>query len=142
MYIYEEKMLESICNRLSSPVADIVLFGFWVFLYGLTLKIFKTRLLGRGFHTLKCFVSLSNRCEISQSTPIMAQRPRWHSFLTPIDVGSHSPPPSEPNILVGTRSSLQLMWDLTIHPFGASVLASTPFGVWLRYPFVTTQVHR
>ena len=35
----------TICNSLSPPLADIVLFG-------LPLKVFKTCLLGRGFHTL------------------------------------------------------------------------------------------
>ena len=30
------------------------------------------------YHYKKCFVSLSNRCEISQSTPL-AQRPCWHT---------------------------------------------------------------
>ena len=30
------------------------------------------------------------------------------------------------------RSSLQLMWDLTIHlPWGSSVLAGTPPDIWL-----------
>ena len=33
------------------------------------LKVFKMRLLGRGFHT-QCFVLCPNRCEIAQSTPL------------------------------------------------------------------------
>ena len=33
------------------------------------------------------FVLLPDQCEISQSTPFEAQRPHWHSFLSPIDMG-------------------------------------------------------
>ena len=56
---------DTICNRPSPPLLDIVLF--WLFPFGLPLKIFKTRLLGRGFHTLTKKVSFSypNRCGIS-----------------------------------------------------------------------------
>ena len=57
--------------------------------------------------------------------PFRAERPRWYSFPSPIDVGFHNPPSSGPSILVGPRFSLQSMWDLTIHPpSGPSVLAS------------------
>ena len=45
--------------------------GLWAFPFGLPLKVFKTRLLGRGFRTLIKTVS----------------------FPSPIDVGSHNPPP-------------------------------------------------
>ena len=31
-------------------------------------------------------------------------------------MGSHNPPPLGASVLAGTRSSLQSMWDLTIHP--------------------------
>ena len=41
----------------------------------ISLTTFKTRLLGRGFHTKECFIPLSNRYGISQSTPLGAQRP-------------------------------------------------------------------
>ena len=61
----------------------------------------------QGFHTLIngglfsrfplpykwWFVLLPNQCGTSQSTPFRAQRPRWHSFLPPIDV---EPPPNPP----------------------------------------------
>ena len=41
-------------------------------------------------------------------------------------MGSHTPLPSGTSILAGTRSSLQLMWNLTIHPpSGPNVLADT-----------------
>ena len=46
------------------------------------------------------------------------------------DVGSHNPPLSKPNILSRIRSSLQSMWDLTIHSLsGPNVLVGTPPGV-------------
>ena len=51
------------------------------FPFGLALKIFKTRLLGRGFHTLIKSVS----------------------FSSPTDVGSHNPPPLESSVLASTR---------------------------------------
>ena len=65
--------LPHICiwNSLSPPLVDIVLFG--LFLFELSLKIFKMRLLGRGFHTL-----IKNVL-----------------FHSPADVGSHNPPPFE-----------------------------------------------
>ena len=62
------------------------------------------RLVGRGFYTLI----------------------RNASFSSPTDVGSHNPPSSGPSVLAGTRSSLQSIWDLTIHPpSGPSVFADT-----------------
>ena len=67
-------------------------------------------LLGRGFHTL-----IKNAL-----------------FSSPTDVGSHDPPPSEPNVLTDTHSSLQSMWDPPIHPLQgpaslrAHQLVSTP----------------
>ena len=55
---------DTIYNNPSPPFADIVLFQF-------SLKVFKTHLLGRDFHSYKeCFVPLSNRRRISQSTPL------------------------------------------------------------------------
>ena len=77
----------------------------WIFPFGLPLKVFKTRLLGRGFHTL-----VKNA-----------------SFSSPTDVGSHNPPRSGPSVLVGTRSLLQLMWDPPTFLL-AHRLMSTPFG--------------
>ena len=60
---------DTICNGLSPPLVDIVLFGFSLppFPFGLALKVFKTHLLGRGFHTLV----------------------RKASFPSPTDVGFH-----------------------------------------------------
>ena len=55
---------DTICNSSSPPLANIVLFG-------LSLKVFKTCLLRRGFHTLIKGVS----------------------FSYPTDVGSHNLPP-------------------------------------------------
>ena len=57
---------DTICNSLSSPLADIVLFG-------VSLKVFKPHRLGRGFHTLIKNIS----------------------FSSPTDVGFHNPPPFE-----------------------------------------------
>ena len=52
------------------------------------------------------------------------------SFSSPTDVGSHNPPPLEPNVLASTRSLLQSMWDSPIHPpSGPNVLAGTPLCV-------------
>ena len=50
-------------------------------------------LLGKGFHTLINGGLFS--VGTSQSTPPSGQRPRWHSFLPPIDVG----PPPNPSLL-------------------------------------------
>ena len=60
----------------ASTYSHLLTFSSW-----LPLKVCKTRLLGRGFkHPYKeCFVSLSNQCGISQSTPLEAQCPRWHT---------------------------------------------------------------
>ena len=73
---------------------------------------FKTHLLGKGFHTLINGVSFSSQ-------------PMW-------DITIHLP--SGPNVLAGTRSFLQSMWDPhQIHPLRgpasllAHRLASTPF---------------
>ena len=78
-------------------------------------------------------VPLPNRHGISQSTPFKAQRPRWLSFLSPIDVRSHNPLPSGPNVLTGSCSSLQSTWYLTIHPSRPNVLTashSSPQSTW------------
>ena len=75
------------CKGPNSSLADIVLFQ-------LSRKVFKTHLLGRGFHTL-----IKNA-----------------SFSSTIDVRSHNSPPLGPSILTGTHSLLQLMWDPPIHP--------------------------
>ena len=39
----------------------------------------------------ECFVPLSNPCGILQSTSFGAQCPRWHSYLSLVDVGFHNP---------------------------------------------------
>ena len=111
---FTNQRLYHLCNSLSpllAPLADIVFSG-------LSFQGFKTHMLERSFHILVknasfaspinvgshnsppsrlasslALVPLSNRCEISQSTPFRAQRPRWHSFPSPIDVGSHNTPP-------------------------------------------------
>ena len=69
---------ETICNGPSPPLADIVLFG-------LPLKVFNTRLLGRGFHTLIQGVSFSSPTDVRSHNPppFKFQRPRWHSMWNP-----------------------------------------------------------
>ena len=57
-------------------------------------------MLRRGFHT-RMLCSLPNRRGISQSTPFGAQRPRWQSFSSLIDVG-----PPNPTSLWGPTSLL------------------------------------
>ena len=59
-----------------------------VVLLGLSLSGF-TIYRGRFPHPYKWwFVLLHSQCGTSQSTSFGAQRPCWHSFLPPIDVGS------------------------------------------------------
>ena len=65
----------------------------YTFLFGLSLVVFKMRLLRICFHTL-----IENG-----------------SFSSLTDVGSHNPFLLEPSVPVGTRSLLQLMWDPPIH---------------------------
>ena len=72
---YLNRFSHSICNGPSPPLADIVLFGF-------SLKVFKTCLLGRGFHTL-----IKNVL-----------------FPSPTDEVSHNP--SGPSVLAGTPSGV------------------------------------
>ena len=69
-----------ICNSPSLPLVDIVLFG-------LSLKVFKTRLLGRGFHTL------TER--MFRSPP----QPMWDLTI--------DPPPSGSSVLVGIQAVCQ-----------------------------------
>ena len=96
------------------PLTDIVLFG-------LSLRIFRTRLPGGSFHTL-----INNAL-----------------FLSPTNVRSHNPPPLEPSILVGTRYSLQSMWDLTNPPpFAAQCPPWHIAWCLTSIPFVTAQTHR
>ena len=64
-------------------------------LSGFPSGFFKTRVLGRGFHTLIKGVT----------------------FSSPTDVGYHNLPPLGPSVPTGTRSFLQSMWDpYQIHP--------------------------
>ena len=85
------------CKSPSRLLVDIVLFG-------VSLKVYKTGLVGRGFHALIKNVS----------------------FSSPTNVGSHTPLPLGLSVLAGTRSLLPSMCDLTIHPpSGSSVLAGT-----------------
>ena len=80
------------CNGSSLPLADIFLF--WLSLSGFP-QGFKMRLLVKGFYTLITDVSFSFPTNVAyhHPHPFRAQRPRWHSFLSPIDVG---PPPNLP----------------------------------------------
>ena len=70
---------------------------------GFLLDVFKTCLLGRGFHTLIKNVS----------------------FSSPTDMGSHNPPPLGPRALLVLFSSPIDVRPPPIHPFGASILAGT-----------------
>ena len=54
------------------------------------------------------FVFFPNRCGISQSTLFRAQRPRWHSFPSPIDVETPNPTPSGLSLLTGTSPGVWL----------------------------------
>ena len=74
------------CNGPSLLLVDIVLFG-------LTFKVFKMCLLGKGFHTLVKGISLSSPTNVGSYYPpiFRAQRSHWHSFLSSIDV---RPPPN------------------------------------------------
>ena len=64
----------------------------WAFLIELPLKVLKTLLLGRGFHTLiRMFCSPQRFC--------------WHSFPSPIDVGLLNPPLSGLSLLARTLST-------------------------------------
>ena len=67
---------ETYCNDPGPPLADIVLFG--LFPFRLTLKVFKTRLLGKGFHTLIKGVSFSFPTKVGHHNPpsFRAQHPR------------------------------------------------------------------
>ena len=81
------------CNGPDPLLADIVLFELSLSDFS---QGFKTRLLREGFHTLtKGVLFSSNQCGTSQSIPFGAERPRWHSFLSPIDVRH---PPNPPHL--------------------------------------------
>ena len=69
----------------------------------------------------KCFVLLLNRCGISQSTPFRVQRFRWHSFLSPTDVGSYNPPPLQDPV-----SSLALIPPSNLCGISQSTLLRCP----------------
>ena len=110
-------VLNRICNGTNPPLADIVLSG-------LSLSRFPSRFLkrvcGRGFHTLIKGVSFSSPTDVGSHNPPPSepQRPRWHSFPSPIDV---KPPKSTP---------LQGLVSLLAH-----CLVSTPSGLsLLTYP--------
>ena len=62
---------DTICNSSSSWLSNIVLFG-------LSLNVFKTHLLRRGFHTLIKNVSFSSPTDVESHNPppFEAQRPR------------------------------------------------------------------
>ena len=93
---------DTICNSPNPPLLDIVLFE--LSLSGFLSRFFKTRLLGRSFHTLTNNVSFSSPTDVGShnSPPFGAQRPRWHSFPSPIDVGPPNSPPLGLSVLAGT----------------------------------------
>ena len=73
-------------------------------------------------HSYKeCFVFLSNRYEISQSTPFETQRPRWHPFPSPIEVEPPHPPSFRgPVSLLAHRLVSTFLGDLAsslAHPY-------------------------
>ena len=118
--------LFNIVTGLIPPLGDIVLFG-------LSLKVFKTRLLERGFHTLIKNTSFSSLNDVGSHNPLGAQRPGWHSFPFPINMGSSNPihPPLEPNILTGTQSYVHPLWgstsSLTHRPVsGSDIICNSP----------------
>ena len=84
-------------------LASITSFAFF---FRLLLKVFKTGLLGKCFHTLvkKCFKT----CLLGRSFRTLINNV---SFSSSIDVGSHNPPPFKAQ-RSRTRSFLQSMWDL------------------------------
>ena len=53
----------------------------WAFPFGLPLKVFKTCLLGRDFHTLLRSVSFSSPTDVGSYNPppLRVQRPRWYT---------------------------------------------------------------
>ena len=93
-----------ICNSWSSLLVDIVFFR-------LSFKVFKTRMVGRDFHTLTKNVS----------------------FSFPSDVESHNLLLFGPNVLANTNtlSFLQSMWDPQSTPTGPNILASTSARIYL-----------
>ena len=83
----------------------------WGFPFGLPLKVFKTRLLERSFHTVIKRISFSSPIDVGShnSAPFRAQRHRWLSFLYLIDVGPHQIYPSlGKSLLAGTSPSVWL----------------------------------
>ena len=89
----------TICNGPSPSLADIVLFE-------LSLKVFKTCLLGRGFHTLIKSVSFSSPTNVGSHNPpppLQGPTSSLAHVLSPINVGPPpNPPPSGANILTDT----------------------------------------
>ena len=77
---------------------------------------FKMRLLGEGFHTLINGVLFSSLTNVRHHNPppFETQRPLWHSFLSPINVGLlPNPPPLGPSVLAGTSSRIYPLWGTT-----------------------------
>ena len=98
--------------QLPKPTASRY-YPLWAFPFGLSLKVFKTRLLGRGFHTLIKGVSFSSPTDVGSHNPLPpspfgTQHPRWHSFLRP-----NSPPPSGISVLAGTPPFVRPLRDST-----------------------------
>ena len=117
----------------SPPLPDIVLFG--LLLFELPLKVFKTRLLGRGSHTLIKNVLFSSPTDVRSHNPppFVTQHPHWHSLPSPIDMGPPNPAPSGLSVLASTLPR--------VHPSsGFSLLAGTSPGVWV-FPFRVFKTH-
>ena len=88
--LFKNLLIICINGHISKPIA-IIYCDLWTFCFKLILKIFKTCMYGRGFHTLIKGVS----------------------FSSPTDVGSYNPPPSGPCFLASSHFFLQSMWDPT-----------------------------
>ena len=118
IFTYHSTTLQRRCNDPDPPLADIVLFGL-----SLCPKGFKTRLQGEGFHTLINGGLFSSPTNVGHHNPppFEVQRPRWHSFLPPIDVG---PPPFGASVLTGTSPRVY-------PPSWNSEKAGTSSDVWL-----------
>ena len=74
----------------------------------------------------KCFILLSNQHGISQSTPLGAQHPRWHTAQC-LDLI---------RFVTWDLTILQLIWDLTIPPplWGLASSFSSPTNVGSHNP--------
>ena len=65
----------TICNGPSPPLADIV--SLWAFSFGLPLKVFKTHLIGRSFHTLIKNASFSSSTDVGSHKDGREKTKNW-----------------------------------------------------------------